>query len=583
MSDTTISANFIGKCTFAAGVDASRIDGMTMVNIEPTKPSQADTIYRDKANALWRLIGPMFEADFRGKACQAKVNGFADWIKMAGTKVIDAEKMTKIKAKSDLTDVLPYIKMEVTNPINNQHWNFTSGTAAGAGELTPNLGATFQWKGIVASSKSIPSDPRWFGARSVVTILGKDAGTGGKVLSSYQVKDAAIVAGNLVIFMDNIGSNVDDPLYNYDNTHYKRSNVVRGVLTRGLPNVTTAEAYCDNIPGLNMKQLKPFWLQQSRFNIKEDDQYQKYVKLIAENNPLFAAFGDVDSVEYARQVMEDHDNRLVNTFLSNPALVNQTVEKVDQLDKVAWFVGDANSPTYSWTGRYQCRRANAIGYLEQLAECTDNLGIPALVDALGLKIKLSDMHKKFYNILRVRKARGQDGKVLELWLPSDVREKLVAAYVTYFKAKSIDTMRINMNAQSNSLGFTWYTIDLDWPNVQLRLVTHDALDDYVSAARDAALAAGDNAATADAYKAIASLMFCPDWSASYRGLIDSGTQTMETGTAQEIARVDSSLLCGPLVVPQQRVKHYWETFTQITECGISQAAWENFDITGFDQ
>jgi len=193
------------------------------------------------------------------------------------------------------------------------------------------------------------------------------------------------------------------------------------------------------------------------------------------------------------------------------------------------------------------------------------------------------MHKKFYNILRVRKARGQDGKVLELWLPSDVREKLVAAYVTYFKAKSIDTMRINMNTQSNSLGFTWYTIDLDWPNVQLRLVTHDALDDYVSAARDAALAAGDNAATADAYKAIASLMFCPDWSASYRGLIDSGTQTMETGTAQEIARVDSSLLCGPLVVPQQRVKHYWKTFTQITECGISQAAWENFDITGFDQ
>lgn len=583
MADTTISANFIGKCTPTAGVDASRIDGMTLVTIEPTKPSQADTIYRDKANALWRLIGPMFEADFRGKACQAKVNGFADVIKAMGTKVIDPEKMTKIKAKSDLTDVLPYIKMEVTNPLNNKDWSFTSGQAAAAGEVSPSLGVAFQWKGIVASTKNAPTDPRWFGSRSVVTILGKDAGTGGKVLASYQVVDAALVGANLVIYMNNIGNNVDDPLYNYDATHYKRGNVVRGVLKRGLPNVTTAEAYCDNIPGVNMKQLKPFWLQQSRFNIKEDDQYQKYVKLIEENNPLFAAFGDVDSVEYARQVMEDHDERLVNTFLSNPALVNQTVEKVDQLEKVAWFVGDANSPTYSWTGRYQCRRANAIGYLEQLAECTDDDGIPALVDALGLKLKLSDIHKKIYQILRVRKSRGMPGTVLELWLPSDVREKLINAYVTYFKAKSIDTLRINMDAQSNTLGFDWYDIKLDWPAVTLRLVNHQALDDYVAAAKAAAAAAGDNAATQDAYKALASLMFCPDWSASYRGLIDSGTQVMETGTSQEIARVDSSLLCGPLVVPQQRVKHYWETFTQITECGTSQAAWENFDITGFDQ
>lgn len=582
MPDTSISASYVGKCTPAASVDASRVDGMTLVTIEPTKPSQADTIFRDKDNAIWRLIGPGFEADFRGKACQAKVNGFAEWLR--GTaKILSPSKIATSEIKSDLRDVLPYVKMEVENPINNAYWSFTSGAATGNGEVTPNLGATFEWKGIVASQKNIPADVRWFGTRNVVTILGKDAGTGGKVLASYKIKDAAVVNGSLVLFMDNIGSNADDPLYLYEGTHYKRSNVVRGVLSRGLPNVTTAEAHCDNIPGLNMTQLKPFWIQQSRRSVKEDDQYMKYVKLISENNPYFRKFGDVDSVRYNRQVTEDWDSRLVNTFLSNPALVNQTVEKVGSLEKVQWFVGDANSPSYSFEGRYQCRRANAVGLLEQLAECTDEDGAPALVDMLATKMDLASIARKLYLVQKVRRARGMDGKVIEMWLPSNFRMKLINAYIVYFKTKSDSTLQINMDAKSNELGFDWYDIKLDWPTVTLRLVSHQALDDYIDAAYAAAVAAGDNAADATTYKAIGSLAFCPDWSASYRGLIDSGTMTLETGTAQEVARVDSSMLCGPLIVPQQRVKHYWETFTQVVECGTSQVAWENFDITGVDQ
>lgn len=581
MADTNISASIIGKCTPAASVDASRVDGMTLVSIEPTKPSQLDTIYRDKADAEWRIIGDLLEADFRGKACQARQNGFADWLKGVA-KVLDPQKLTTSKLRSDLIDVRPFVMMEVENLINNKYWSFTSGVAAGNGDVTPNLGATFQWKGIVASQKNIPADIRWFGTRNVVTILGKDAGTGGKVLASYKVKDASVINGSLWIYLDNIGNNADDALYNYDATHYKRGNVVRGVLSRGLPNVTTGEAHCDNIPGLNMLQFKPYWIQQTRRTIKEDSQYLKYAALIADNNPLFKKFGDVDSVRYAKQVQEDYDMRLCETFMTNPALVNQTQEKFDQLEKVAWFVGDANSPTYSFEGRYQCRRANAIGYLEQLAECTDDDGIPALVDALGAKLSLADMHQKYYRIQQVRQARGQDGKVIELWLHSKFRKTLIDKYIAYFKAKSDSTLQIVMKAESNSLGFDWYDISLDWPNVTLRLVSHYTMDHYMDAAHKAALDAGDNEGQATTYEAIASLAFCPDWSATYRGLIDSGTTTLETGKAEEIARVDASMLCGPLVVPTQRVKHYWETFTTVVECGTSQVAWENFDPTGVD-
>jgi hypothetical protein len=583
MPDTVISDNILGKCTFTGGVDASRVDGMTMVNIEPTTFSQLDTIYRDEGNAEWRVTETLLEADFRGKACLAKTNGFAEWLKGIA-KVLDPSRLSMSTVKSDLKDILPYVKMEVENPINNQYWSWTDGTAAGDGETTPNLGATFQWKGVVAPQGNVPADPRWFGTRNTITILGVDAGTGGKVLASYKIKDAEVDgSGDLVLYLDNIGNNSADPLYSYDVTHYKRSNVVRGVLTRGLPNVTTAEAHCDNIPGLNMTQLKPFWIQHTRRTIREDDQYLKYVELIKANNPYFRKFGDVDSVRYNKQVQEDYDNRLVNTFLSNPALENQTEATVDQLEKVAWYAGDANSPSYTFEGRYQCRRANAIGYLEQLAECVDEDGDPALIDALGQKLDLAAMHRKYYLIQKVRKARGMDGKVIELWCSSQFRKEIIDAYITYFKTKSDSTLNINMNAQSNTLGFDWYDVKIDWPMVTLRLVSHQALDDYQAAAKAAAIEAGDNDATADTYSKVGTLAFCPDWSASYRSVIDSGTVTQETGTAQEIVRVDASMLCGPLVVPKQRVKHYWETFTTVVECGSSQVAWENFDPTGVDQ
>ncbi len=582
MADTSISADIIGRCTPAVSYDASRVDGMTMLNIEPTKPSQLDTIYRDAADSEWRIIGNLLEADFRGKACQAKQNGFADWLKGIA-KVLDPEKVTISKKNNGLKEVQPFVLMDVENPINNHYWNFTTGTAAANGEVTPNLGATFEWKGIVSSTTNIPVDIRWFGTRNVVTILGKDAGTSGKVTTAYKVKDAAIINGSLVIFLDNIGNHAADPLYNYEGTHYKRSNVVRGLLTRGLPNVTTGEAHCDNIPGMNMTQSKPFWMQQTRRSIREDSLYNKYTDMIREGNPLFRKFGDVDSVKYAKQVQEDYDMRLVQSFLSNPALANQTMALYPSLETVPWYIGDANSSTYSFDGKYQCRRASAIGWLEQLAECDDADGIPGLVDMLGAKLDLVSMHRKYYLIQRVRKARGMDGKVIELWCHSQFRKTLTDAYIAYFKAKSGSILQLNFPCGSNTLGFDWQDIALDFPSCTLRLVSHYAMDDYIDAAKAAATAAGDNEAQADAYKAIASLAFCPDFSASYRGIIDSGTVVLETGSAEELARVDAAMLCGPLIVPTQKVKHYWETFTTVTECGTSQVAWENFDITGVDQ
>jgi hypothetical protein len=558
-----------------------------MSNIEPTAATKTalESIYADPNNNYWRIIGNLLEADFRGVACQKRINGFADWIK-GTSRVIDGKKMSISNLKTGLYDVRPFIQMEVKNPVNNHYWSFHTGTAQGSGANTPNTNETYDWKGIVVSQRGIPSDVRWFGRRSVVTMSGR-SGSDNHVIASYKVLDSAMSGSDLIVYLKNIGSNTDDPIYNLVNGGDKRSNVVSGVMVRGLPNVTTAESYCDNIPGLNMKQFKPFWIQHTRRSIREDDEYLKYVALIRENNPLFKQFGDVESVEYARQVMEDYDNRLVTSFLHNPALANQTMAGYASLEKVEFYVGDSNSPTFSWQGRYHLRRANALGYLEQLADCDGATGNPRLQDLAGAKISLEDFHEELYEIQRVRKANGVPGNVIEVWTDTRFREELVDAYLAYFKTKGQSMLNLNLELSSkveqNALGFTWRTINLDWPGVQLRLVSHDALDDYVDAHGKASIDAGGDATAQANMKETGSLLIVPDWSTTYRAVLDSGTATMETGDPKEMAKVDASLLCGPLTAPKQRVKHYWEVFTQIVECPASNLVYENFDRTGLTQ
>lgn len=585
--NTNIASDIFAKCVPAASVDASRIDGITMTNIEPTAATKTalESIYADPNNNYWRIIGNLLEADFRGAACQKRINGFADWIK-GTSRVIDSKKMSVSNLKTGLYDVRPFIQMEVKNPINNHYWSFNTGTAQGGGANTPNTNEAYDWKGIVASQRGIPADVRWFGRRTVVTISGR-SGTDNHVIATYKVLDSEISGGNLIVYLKNIGSNTDDPIYNLVNGGDKRSNVTSGVMVRGLPNVTQAESYCDNIPGLNMKQFKPFWIQHTRRSIREDDEYLKYVQLIRENNPYFRQFGDVDSVEYARQVMEDYDNRLANSFLQNPVLANQTMAGYASLEKVEFYVGDTNSPTFSWQGRYHLRRANAAGYLEQLAECDGPLGTPRLQDLAGTKIDLGDFHNELYEMQRVRQSNGIQGNVMEVWVDSRFREELVDGYLTYFKNKSQSLLNINQELtaklEQNALGFTWRTINLDFPGVQLKLVSHPFLDDWVDAHGKASEDAGGDATAQANMKETGSLLIVPDWSTTYRALLDSGTVTMETGDPKEIAKVDAALLCGPLTAPKQRVKHYWEIFTQIVECPASQLAYENFDRTGVDQ
>ena len=575
-TNTNISDNIFSKCTPAASIDVSRVDGLTVASIAPTKPSEIEGIYAQGAGKdVWRIIGNLLEADFRGKACQAKVNGMAEWIK--GTAKVDMAKRVNIqKLKTAMYRVQPFILMETKAPLNNYYWSFKSGQTDDNSSDDP-ADLTYDWKGIVASQHGLPADIRWFGTSSVVTISGK-AASGNHVIASYKVLASKIVGGALWVYLKNVGSNAADPIYIL--AADKRGNPTYGVLTRGLPNITRAESYCDQIPGVNTKSFKPFWIQETRRTIKEDEEYKRFAEFIRDNNPYYANFGDVESVEWYRQVQEDYDNRLVDSFLHNPALANQTLEGYTSLDQVQFYAGDANSPTYSWSGRYYMYRANAVGYFEQLAECTDpDTGRSRLIDMQGAKLDIQTMKEDWYRMQQIRISNGLPGQRLEIVCHSRFREKLAEAFYAYFKQKAgSDSFSMNLDLmnklEQNPLGFTWRVIRMDWPSVEIALVSHPALDYRLDAHKKAAT----DAASGDAsFYYVGNVAFMPDWSTAYRMLLDSGTATRETGDAGEIATVDQSLLCGPLMNPKQTVKHYWEVFTQVVECPLSQIAYENFD------
>lgn len=590
---TTISSNILSKCSTAQSVDTSRVDGLTMANIPVTTPSDLATIYRSGSD--FRIIGDLLSAELKGKTCQAKQNGVSDWLK-ATTRIGDGKRLNNEYVSSKRYRTRPFILMDVEDPIQNQYWSVTGGTAVDdqgaplngspSGEPSAAAGAAAYAAGAryfcyIETQTDIPADVRWFNSRARVTITGKGT-SGQKVVAPYQVVSGTF---NSTAY-PNVGSGKIrcflKPLWagdSSDGLNSKREHVSEGVLVRGLPNVTPGESYYEDTPGLNSTRSHEFWVQWSRTTSRVDSEYQMFAKMIAENNPLYKKFGDVDAVKWNRQRAEDHDMRMAQSFFENPRLANQTLTSWGSLEKTQFYSGDATSHAFHWEGRYDQYRANALGYVDLLAECAS--ADPRIWDKAGAKINLDEFHAELYKMLRIRKANGLPGKVIEVWTTSSYREQMIQAYLRYFKGKSEGMLSLNKDLVSttggNDLGFQWKDIVLDWPAVTLRFVSHDWFDDYVNAhtvaAGDASLSDVNTAALSNT----ANMLMIPDWSNAYRLVLETRKDVRETGSAEEIAKIDPSLLYGPLDVPKLKVEHVSTLYTNILECPGSHLVIENFD------
>lgn len=553
-----ISDNIFSKCASVASTDLDRCGAVTLCNISPTTDDELASIYKD-GSSRWRIIGALLEADFTGKACQTRQYGMFDWI-MANRKELGTKKLSATQINNGLWEIMPFVKMLRKHPINNEYWTVSSGDGAG-GTID---GDSYDYTCLVESQTGIPADVRWFPARIRVFIHGKSAG-GTATRTTWRVVTAQDAGSNrirLYLVSENSASSLDQA---------KLSDPISGVLQRGTPNVNDYEKYCAQIPGLNTNNLTPFWIESVRWSLCDDELYQKFVKAIRDNNPYFKQFGDVESVELNRQVMEDFERRHANAFFFNKPKSNQTLTDYPNLEQITVYSDDSegNYLYLPFEGRCIGRRANATGIYEQHAECG------RVKDLQGQVLNIPEFNEALYKIIRTRQSNGiamrneGNGPIIEVFTDNFFATQLAQGYLRYFKFKSEGLLRLNqeLSAKKNAgpLGFFFQRFALDYPNCELRIVTHEFFDDLVDAHKK----------VSDDLESVGRVLWVLDWTSNYQAIIGSNTVTNRSGDVQRLAEVDENFLC-VMKVPKKSQKLYSLTYTNVVECPQASLLLENF-------
>ena len=545
---TTISNQIFGKCTPALGIDSSRCDGITALTIEATTANDLQAIYNGGTalNPEWRIMDILLEADFVGKACFPRINGLYDWITaMART---DSRRLTLSQIQNGLWELYPFIKMERRSPINNEYW---TGTAGAAGGTAPN-GQTADWKMNVTSQGGLPVDPRWFPPKMRVFV--SSLGTGSvHGATQYMVVDSAVTGGVLTIYLKAQNSASFLP-------SAKTQNPTTGLIMRGTPNVSDYESYCPQVPGLNTRQLTPFWLETTRWSFVMCELMERYLQAIRDNNKYFKMFGDVEDVELNRQIQEDFQRRFAWSFFFNKPLPGQTLNTYDTLEQIKVADGTIHNPN---AGATVARRAAAIGIYEQHAECG------RVKDLLGQVLNLQELFNELYNVQRVRKANGLDGKMIEVYTDSLYAIQLQQGLLNYFNSHANGLFRYNLDMCSKCadgpFGFKFREFQLDRPDVILRIVTNDFFDDLVAAHRSV----NANLETPGRN------LWIIDWSVNYVMNLASSSVTLASGDLERLAAVDYAAYGCIMKLPKNRQKMYSKTYSFVTECPQSSLFIEN--------
>ena len=548
-------SDYFIKCAPLMRQDFDSCGGLTNCNLSPTTADELDQIYKD-SQGRWRIMGALIENDMMGKACQAKQNPFYEFI-IANAKAWGKANLGRSqRIGSGLIEVEPFLKVGRKGLINNAYWKWTktgnSGTAAN--------GQSYDIVGNATSTASIPGDGNWFGDKMEVQISGLSGG-GSRTQTQWLVVHRATQANGIVqLFLRS--RNGSSRL-----AGYKLETPSTGVLFRGVPNVNPAESFCQQPPRLNTNSQYLAWISDTRWSMCEDDNVKKFKQNLYEGNPLYRQFFAVESAEYMKQLTTDFQNRLVNTFLFSKPLPNQTENLWPNLETIGAF-DDQNQGDYIYLpgieGKCVGRRASVVGVYEQLAECN------RVLDCQGQRINLPELFTYLYDMQRVRKDNGLDGSVIEIVVDSAYRVSFIQGLFRYLKARYEGTMHAVFDITKNEkvspqLGFVWQDFPLDWPMVTLRVVSHYAFDDFVSA----------HTAVSSSLTIAGRFAWIFDWNTIYMSIIESETLEIRTADNKTIGAINSDAFCR-MRIPQRSIKHYAMKWCVVVDCPSANLWLENF-------
>lgn len=545
MIDPTNTVDIFKRCAPAIRSNIAHCGSVTLcANTKPETINDLEDIY--KKDGEYRLLNHLLMTHFTIKACGTVQHGMRDFF-MANLKTTRKNQIKFDQNERALTKVAPFIQASQRIPRNNISWQFTAGSNAGSGN----------WQGNVVSASGIPADVRSFPVGMVVFINGIGAG-------GVKIKWQGVLIGS-ELSNDGLSVNVTITPQNAGSFFPSSSlaNPTTGVLYRGLANVGKTESYCDDEPGyIDTKQV-PFWMQDVRWTMCDSELFNEWQDLVVESNPLYTLKEYLPEVERMRQMGDAFESRLFNALWFQGALnEKQNLTEYDQLPELTNFLSDTGLGVEG--GRCVGRKANAIGWLEQLRECG------RWFDCQATQLNLYSIFDAIYAIRRVRAGVGSaaqnridvftDGHTAEL-----IEQAFIGFYGVKFNGKDQYVMGSILQGKNDELGMVFTSYKLDGKNAGcvLNVISDWAFDDTLS---DFSAMNLENAGR--------TLMFL-DMTGIYMQVIESGKQVNHSGDLKALAAVDNSYRC-VIETYSMDTTINWLKYTAVVECPAASLILDNF-------
>lgn len=543
----SLTANAFSKCAPNLSTNIKQCGTVTQCSAKPVTQDELSSVFMKGSD--YRVMEALLHHDMEIKMCETVQEGLYDFF--MANKVNLSNRISTRRKNSGLIEIAPFVLARQYSPINNGYWRFSSGQSSGG-----------NWSVVVTSTTNIPADVRSF---PVGMRVFADGVTGGGTATKTAWKVVTVTDnGNntltLVMSSQNAASFLDTA---------KLASPVTGILRRGTPNVSDFEKFCAEPPAyLNWKDV-PFFVETTRTSMCKSDLYDKWRKLVMEDNPLFKEYGDLDEIAKNRQLAADWQRRLVDQMFWGKPLPYQTADAFDQLDDILSYDGSALGLGVDGA---KCvgKRANAVGIYEQLAQCF------RIADAQGGILNLPALFVELYNMMRVRKGNGsRNARTFDLFTDSVYAELINQAMIKYYNSKSDNTLRLTMNIEGFSLakkaefGFYYRSYPLFWPQgITLNVIYHDYFDDWVTAGNTVSAALGNTA----------HVVWILDMPGIYPGILASNRVVHRTGELKDLAAINPDFACVMDVNTQQQTLVSL-TYTVVVECPASSLIIENLAAT----
>lgn len=533
----SISANIFEKCLPAIGTSINSCGALTECDIVTATPDDLEAIFQSEGD--FRDMSSLLMTQFEIKACGTKQNGLYDFL------MANAKPMKNRTIKTPLgfgnSEIAPFIMAETTSIINDKYWSIKESTDNGGGSVTFN----------VQSPGNVDLDLAWFPDDIRIFVFGTSSG-GSAIRGSYKVTGAAAstYSGSPSIAVTASTQQGGSFL-----PTAKKSIPTAGFMVLGTPNIADVERWCENRPALNGRKHVPFWFETNRWTMCVDELYERAFARLRTNNDYFRLFGDIEVAQRNKQFAERFQRDWVNqVFWGKASSANQTLASYRSLPTIS----SATSSVFDLNTEGKCvgRKADVIGIYEQLAQCN------RVADLQGQQLNLEELFQAIYEIVRSRGDQGKPNKVIEIITDSYFASLFQRGMIRYFNAQSeglarfmIDTKKI-MTGQKGELGFSFDSYHLIWPQgVELRILTHDFFDDFVSIAKD------------EGVESSGRMLWILDWSGIYPGIIASNRVVHRTGDINDLAKIDASYAC-IMANPTQEVSLNSVTYTVVVECPL---------------